>query len=391
MLPGVFAPKLATRSERYRVTSLLGEGGFARVYRARPYRGTGEVAIKILNDPEPSDDVLARFADEARILGMAQDRALVSVEPMTRLGDRYAVVMEYVPGANCRQLVEQHGPLPARVVLQIVGEVARALDRVHHQPGPDGKPLGLMHGDLKPSNLQVTQRGEVKVLDFGGAKLEATEAVEVSRLHGTFGFIAPERLRGQESPAVDTYALGMVLYRLLTAQPTNRKQLAEVADRHRGARGFSLQLAAQMCSLEPADRPSLGEVVARCQNLIHRMDGPLLADWAPSHVPPQPERTDDPLCGTVIGASGPTTPSTPARNTAPGAAGRVWRMVLASTRRRLRYLPWVLAFAFAGVCLVAAGLALAPAVTAWQEHVEAQAPEPNGLEPTSGEVPVAAD
>lgn len=387
MLPGVLGSNAVMISNSYRITALLGEGGFAKVYRAHPTGGGADVAIKVLADPDPPQDVLQRLEEEARIMRLANDQALVNVDRVHRLSDRWAVVMEFVPGANCRQLVERLGPLPARVALEIVGEVARALDRVYHQPGPEGAPLGLLHRDLKPSNLQVTRRGQVKVLDFGGAALEAPDGLPISKVHGTYGYIAPERLRGEESPAVDTFALGMVLYRLLTAEPTNRKQLADLASRMRGARGFGLQLAAEMCALEPQDRPRLAEVATRCQGLVQRMDGPSLQEWAPVHVPAQHERTDDPLCGKVLRTTAPTPPPAAPR---PIVRQRSpWRSLLARLRRQLRFVPALVVVGVLGAGMWAAATLIGPAVVEWRE---AARPEPNpGLDPTTEAMPAPSD
>ena len=145
-------------------------GGFGKVYRARLEDDAGfskDVAIKLLSDDNVPDSVLERFRDEARILGLLRHRAVVGVEPPTKLGRRWAVVMEYVDGVSADHLVIEFGKLPVRVVVEIISEVARALDAVYRQPGPDGEPLLLLHRDIKPANIQVTPSGEVKILDFG--------------------------------------------------------------------------------------------------------------------------------------------------------------------------------------------------------------------------------
>jgi eukaryotic-like serine/threonine-protein kinase len=222
----VSARTFETRS--YRIVELLGEGGFGKVYRARMENADGfskDVAVKLLTERSPPEDVLARFRDESRVLGLVRDRAVVAVDPPTQLGGRWAVIMEYVPGCSCQALTRQHGTLTPKVALGIVGEVARALDHVFRQLGPTGTALELVHRDLKPANLQITPSGEVKILDFGVARAnyEAREAHTTRSIQGTFGYIAPERLQGIDTPAADIYSLGMVLYKIVTGGPTDPK------------------------------------------------------------------------------------------------------------------------------------------------------------------------
>ncbi len=294
----------------YRIHELLGRGGFAKVYRARqevPAGSDHDVAIKILNDPNPPPDVLQRFRDESRILGLVRDRAVVSVEPATRLGDHWAVIMEYVPGASCRALLKHRGIFPARVALEIVQEVARALDHLYSEPGPDGRPLELVHRDIKPGNIQLTQDGQIKILDFGvaRARFEAREAHTTRAIQGTYGYIAPERLQGVETPAADTFSLGMVLFKLITMGPTERKFVKEAVEVTRGAEGHALRLAERMCTLDHEERPSLPEVERTCAQLTQRMEGPRLAQWAQQNVPAHIGSSDDPLCGTTLSTTMP--------------------------------------------------------------------------------------
>ncbi|NCG19205.1 MAG: hypothetical protein GWP91_09355 [Rhodobacterales bacterium] len=119
------------------------------------------MAIKFLRADAASERVLSRFREEARILGLVLDRAIVIVAPSIWFQDEWMLVMEYMDGVSCAQLL-QRGPLPARVAAELIGEVARALDVAWHQPGPDGQPLHLLHRDLKPGNLQITPTGHVK-------------------------------------------------------------------------------------------------------------------------------------------------------------------------------------------------------------------------------------
>ncbi|MEZ4240277.1 MAG: protein kinase [Myxococcota bacterium] len=279
---------------------VLGKGGFGTVYHARLEGADGfvkEVAIKLLTAQDPSPEMLSRFRDEARILGMVRDRAIVNVDPPTRLEGRWAVVMEYVDGVDCRRLLKAHGPLPPLVALAIVEEVARTLDVLWHHPGMDGKPIQLLHRDLKPSNIQVTPGGAVKLLDFGVARadIEQRETRTANDVAGTMAYMAPERLDRIDEPPGDIFSLGVVLEELLTGRRPS------LLDRGPPPQDAALQLARQMRSLDPRSRPTAADVERACRQLIERGRGTSLRDWARKSVPHRPTtRRDDPLVGTTL-------------------------------------------------------------------------------------------
>jgi len=276
-------------ARRYRILQLLGEGGFGKVYRARLEGAEGfykDVAIKLLHsEAEVPEEVLQRFRDEARILGLIRDRAIVGVDPPTRLGGKWAVVMEFVDGASASHLLKR-GVLPPGVAAEVVGEVARALDKVWSQPGVDGKPLHLLHRDIKPPNIQVTRGGEVKILDFGIARAAFAnrEAKTTDHIGGTFGYIAPERLEGEEGPEGDVYSLGVVLHQLVTGEaPKPRLRTVDPAISDPSLRKV-LELSVAMRSLDPEDRPSSREVEVRCREIRGASPPPFLREWAEANV-----------------------------------------------------------------------------------------------------------
>ncbi len=293
-------------SRRYRILEVIGEGGFGKVYRARlegAERFAKEVAIKLLSDADAPDEVLQRFRDESRILGLVRDRAIVTVDPPTRLEGRWAVVMEYVDGMNCRALMKR-APFPPRVALEVVQEVARALDHVYNQPGPDGRPLRLIHRDIKPSNIQITPAGTVKILDFGIARADFDTRESRTRAHigGTLGYIAPERLQGRDGPAADIYSLGVVLGALLAGRRCTERNrhkieawIAEDEDRQRAWTLFEA-----MTAHTPEARPTAREVEDRCSELIASMPGESLRRWAERNVTDHASLEDDPLVGSVL-------------------------------------------------------------------------------------------
>jgi len=301
-------------ARKYRILGVLGQGGFGTVYRARLEVGHGfvkEVAVKLLKDPDVPEGVLRRFRDEARILGLIRDRAIVSVDPPTRIAGRWAVVMEFVDGASCRRIGRAQPRFPPGVVVEIVGEIARALDKVWRQPGHDGAPLELLHRDIKPSNIQVTPSGEVKILDFGIAKatFEHREAKTTHHIGGTPGYIAPERLHGIETPAGDVYSLGVFLHVMLTRRkPPPEWQLdavAREADTMARTPGegerLALLLAQEMVRADPDQRPTAREVERRCHSIRALCtEDPLLRDWAEEVIPALSELEPDELVGSVV-------------------------------------------------------------------------------------------
>lgn len=297
----------ASNRRTYSILAVIGQGGFGTVYRATMEGPDGfrkEVAVKLMQEREMASEGLMRFRDEARILGLVRDRAIVSVDPPTHLNGRLAIVMEYIDGASAAALMHQN-PFPPGVALEIVQEVARVLDKVVRHPGPDGRPLNLLHRDLKPGNLQITPGGEVKILDFGIARatFDAREAHTVSNVAGTMGYIAPERLSGVEAPPGDIYSLGVLLHVLITRD----KAVTHAVFQERGAQVprtaavvAALALALEMCHVDPAWRPTARQVEDRCQYLRQLYPAMTLRAWAETHVPASTTLAPDDLVGATL-------------------------------------------------------------------------------------------
>ncbi len=294
----------AIDGRRYRITGVIGKGGFGTVYRARLESSEGfikDVAIKLLSRDDLPPDVLTRFRDEARILGLLRDRNIVSVDPPTRLGGRWAVVMEFVDGMSCGRLLNRTGPFPVTVALELIEEIARTLDNLWHHPGEDEQPMHLLHRDLKPSNVQITPTGQVKLLDFGVARATfgQRETTTTHHIGGTVGYIAPERLDGVEDHKGDIYSLGVMLHELATGErpPRHGGQASPALDPD--VRSVT-ELAEHMRSLEPEDRPNARQLEQTCRALRISLPGPELRDWARGNVPTQPEFPADELVGRFL-------------------------------------------------------------------------------------------
>ena len=290
-------------SRTYTILGVVGSGGFGKVYRARLRSGSGfskDVAIKVLHNSEPDAELLSRFRDEARILALLRDRAIVSVDPPTRLSGRWAVVMDFVDGLSGSELLKRFGVFPPGVAVEIVGELSRALDKAYHFKGPEGSKLELLHRDIKPANIQITPTGEVKLLDFGVARASfgGREAKTTRSVSGTPGYMAPERLQGVEGPEGDVYGLGVVLWVLLTGEAPSDSRGADLDDRARElAAGDphlegALLLASEMRRLDEEERPSHREIERRCRVLRQSLPEPWLRDWA-EQIPEKGLEEDD--------------------------------------------------------------------------------------------------
>jgi serine/threonine protein kinase len=254
------------------------------------------VALKVLNrDGGDVGDMGARLRDEARMLGIIRHRAVVQVESLVTLDDRWTIVMERIDGCDLGRLTS--GMVPPGPALEILAEVASAL-HVAHATEHNGRPLGLLHRDLKPSNILLTRNGEVKVVDFGGARadFEGRRAKTVNVTLGSPGYMAPERFGGHDGPAGDVYALGVVLLELVTGQrfgPTTGRASAHRDKVDAALRSAGLQpeldaLVRSLLAFEADERPSARELEGRARDLRGVVGGPWLRDWAEEHVVPAP-------------------------------------------------------------------------------------------------------
>ena len=333
---------------RFRLVHAVGRGGFGTVYRAELHGAEGfskTVALKILNsDTARCAEMACRLRDEARILGAIRHRAIVNSDGIVRVGGRWAVVMEYVDGVNLARLLRE-GPVPWPVALEIIAEVVAALDVVQEARGPGGAPLNLVHRDLKPSNLQLTAAGEVKILDFGVARADAIprESDSGAIEFGSCPYLAPERLDGVDTAAGDVYALGAVLFEMLTGRPLGRafgnpvrhqRRVSEALDGLSGLfteRGLGvIPLVCSMLAYDPRVRPTAGQVLRICEELRIQAPRPGLREWAARRVAPLVGVEDylpDPLEGAVLDTEESTLPAVPERRLA-----RVWDRLGVSSR-----------------------------------------------------------
>lgn len=197
----------------YRIDGKLGEGGMGTVYRGIDIMLDRPVAIKVLR-PEfaTKDSVVERFRTEAVNLAKLHHPNIATLYAMLREGDEFFMVLEFVRGETLDVTMRGRGPLPAEEAVPAFCQVLDGIDHAHE--------LGIVHRDLKPANIMVTDRGTLKVLDFGIARLfGSSRLTRAGNIVGTLEYMPPEQVRGLETDGrSDIYSLGMVLYEMLTGR-----------------------------------------------------------------------------------------------------------------------------------------------------------------------------
>jgi serine/threonine-protein kinase len=216
-------------ADRYELEELVGTGGMSTVFRAHDLQLERRVAIKILHEHYAEDpEYLERFRREARAVARLSHPNIVTVIDRGDDDGRQYIVFEHVEGENLKELAVRSGRLPVRQALELVLAVADGLAFAHAQ--------GLVHRDVKPQNVLLSDEGEVKVTDFGIARSLHVEhgVTQTGTVLGTGEYLAPEQASGgQVSPATDVYSLGVVLWELLAGDvPFTGDNFVAVALRH---------------------------------------------------------------------------------------------------------------------------------------------------------------
>jgi serine/threonine-protein kinase len=199
---------------RYQVTQRLARGGMATVYLATDIRLTRTVAVKVMHIGLGDDAEFARkFDREARSAARLSHPNVVSVFDQGHDDGRPYIVMEYVEGRTLRDVLNHEAPLPPEQALEIIEPVIAALAAAHE--------AGLVHRDVKPENVLITERGQIKVVDFGLAKAITAQTSTATQglLIGTVSYLPPELvLSGKAGPRSDVYSAGVVLFEMLTGR-----------------------------------------------------------------------------------------------------------------------------------------------------------------------------
>lgn len=219
---------LPCRFGRYTLVEKIASGGTAEIYRARLDAQEGfskTLAIKrLLPSWCTSEELVRMLKDEARVLCLLPHQSIVQVHELGTEGGAPFLAMEYVHGIDCARLINRlirdRSPMPPQHALYIIEQVLLALEFAHRCKDADGKPMGLVHRDVSPSNILLSWNGEVKVTDFGIAKgLHRSERTDAGQIRGKYSYMSPEQARGEPIDArTDIFAAGIVLYELLSAR-----------------------------------------------------------------------------------------------------------------------------------------------------------------------------
>jgi serine/threonine protein kinase len=254
------------RLGRYRLVRPLSKGGMALVFEGRRESLAGvapRVAVKlILPEHADSDTFRELFINEARLGASMHHQNLVQIQDFDQDGEHFYLVMEYVEGLTLRQIVSlcvRHDvPIPIGVVAEIGRQACDGLHYAHQATDEHGVHLGLVHRDVKPSNLMLNPHGVAKILDFGISKGNLLDE-KAGAVRGTWGYMAPEQALGREvGPNADVFGLATILYEMASRKPLFRKKKPDEIKRL-----LEDDHAARMAATLPAEYGPLVGVLVR--------------------------------------------------------------------------------------------------------------------------------
>lgn len=248
----------------YTLERRIGSGGMADVFLAR-----GPAGVCVVKRPHPqlatNPDFIRMFLDEASLLAQLTHPGIARVFDLGHQGDVYYLAMEYVPGFDLMTIsleYERQGEFIApELAARVVADAAAALHDAHEAKGARGQPLNIVHRDVSPHNILVSTAGAVKLIDFGVARQSAARHRTAAGLvKGKYPYMAPEQISGQPiDRRADVYALGLVLYELLTnARAIQGEQEIEQIDNARLSRIRPIE------QLRPNVPESLRRILAGC-------------------------------------------------------------------------------------------------------------------------------
>ncbi len=259
--------------ERYQLQEPIGRGGMATIYRGHDTRMDRVVAIKVLREVYSTDPkFVTRFQREAKAASALQHPNIVQVYDYGQTDGNYFIVMELIEGTDLRRYLRSRGVLAVDRAIIIAHDVALGLGAAHRR--------GIVHRDVKPQNVLVGRDGSIKLTDFGIASvykdINAERLTTTGMTLGTVQYYAPEQAQGEiVSPAADVYALGIVMYEMLTGRtPFDGDTPVAVAMQH------IQDIPTPPTDLNPGIPPALEEIIMRCLEKVPEMrfrDGSSLA------------------------------------------------------------------------------------------------------------------
>ena len=298
---------------RYRLIELLGQGGMATIYRAQDARLGRDVAVKVLRVEYGTDEAfVARFRQEAHSAAALNHPNIVNVHDSGTDEAGPFIVMELLPGGDLAQVLRQQGTLDAMPAARVAQQIAEALGAAHER--------GIVHRDIKPSNVLLTSTGRVKVGDFGIAQAFSDAQLTLPGMTmGSVHYFSPEQARGEPlSPSSDIYALGLVMFEMLTGRRAwGGDTAASVATaRLSGAvpsaaavrPGIPAELDGLVrwaLSPDPAARPTAEELATRLERFASGGGSGELAPLGATMVAASAPAAALPAAGVVYGGSAP--------------------------------------------------------------------------------------
>ncbi|WP_159839396.1 serine/threonine-protein kinase [Nocardia sp. CY41] len=236
----------------YRLDRLLGSGGMGEVWLAHDTTADRAVALKVLSAVYASDTTFRqRFTREARLAAQVRGPHLVPIHSFGELDGRLYIDMEFIEGCDVAALLRREGRLDPARAIEIVTQTATALDLAHR--------AGLVHRDVKPSNIMVTPGGTAYLIDFGTAHRSDQPAItRTGNVVGTLAYMAPERFEGAAVPRSDQYSLACVLFECLTG-----RRPFDDGDPPHLLRAHLMQTPPPASALNPALPPEMDAVIAR--------------------------------------------------------------------------------------------------------------------------------
>lgn len=298
-------PRVPEKIGHFEIQGLLGKGAMGEVYEGRDTTLNRRVALKVLGRKhQESSEFKERFLREGRALAAMNHANVVQVYFIGEFEGRPYLAMEYLDGDDIGGLIKKNGPLRPGDAAEVVRQAAVGLT--------EAKRAGVVHRDVKPSNLVVTKTGEVKVTDFGLAKAlqEDLSITATGVFVGTPDYLAPEQAMGEEvDSSADVYALGCSLYHMCTGSPPFRKggsddHYTAVVRRHLKAERPVLRqtladfdeplsdLCRRMMSRRPDVRPTLEELIELLPAITKRLDGQIPPRHTEVEIAKDPEADD---------------------------------------------------------------------------------------------------
>lgn len=339
----MFNPQYFAR--RYLLLDRIATGGMAEVFKAKSYGVEGFEKLVVIKRILPQFSRNARFVsmfiNEAKIAVSLNHGNIVQVYTLGKADEDYYIAMEYVHGRDLMQVLKairaKNQSLPLPLLVYIVSQVAQGLDYAHRKQDNSGNSLQIVHRDISPHNIVLSFEGEVKIVDFGIARVasQVMDENHKQRLGGKFAYMSPEQASGGHlDPRSDLFSLGLVMYELLTGQKAYQgKTLAEKLDQVRAARFPSARslmptlpvalehILGRLLSASPDDRyPSASDLYEDLTGFMFSECGVVtaqaLGSWLRDHFQEELERQQETsgisdLVGTLGKLEGKAPPDEP--------------------------------------------------------------------------------